>query len=68
MNEIFGESNFVAQITLLCNPKGRSQDKYFSTNHEYITVYSKTKLPRDFFSVTKDEELISKEPVGGVKF
>jgi adenine-specific DNA-methyltransferase len=61
MNEIFGENNFVAQITLLCNPKGRSQDKYFSTNHEYITVYSKTKRPKDSFSVTKDEELIAKE-------
>lgn len=61
MNEIFGENNFVAQLTLLCNPKGRSQDKYFSTNHEYVTVYSKTKLPKDSFSVTKDEELISKE-------
>jgi adenine-specific DNA-methyltransferase len=61
MNEIFGENNFVAQITLLCNPKGRSQDKYFSTNHEYITIYSKTKLPKDSFSVTKDSDLISKE-------
>ena len=27
MDEIFGASNFTAQITLLCNPKGRSQDK-----------------------------------------
>lgn len=61
MNEIFGENNFVAQITLLCNPKGRSQDKYFSTNHEYITIYSKTKLPKDSYSVTKDDGLISKE-------
>jgi adenine-specific DNA-methyltransferase len=61
MNEIFGESNFIAQITLLCNPKGRSQDKYFSTNHEYITVYSKTLLPKDFFSITKDDALVSKE-------
>jgi len=61
MNEIFGESNFVAQLTLLCNPKGRSQDKYFSTNHEYITVYSKTKRPKDSFSIEKDEALISKE-------
>ncbi len=61
MNEIFGEDNFVAQLTLLCNPKGRSQDKYFSTSHEYITVYSKTKKPKDSFSVTKDDELILKE-------
>ena len=28
MDEIFGSSNFIAQITLLCNPKGRSQDKF----------------------------------------
>lgn len=61
MNEIFGESCFIAQITLLCNPKGRSQDKYFSTNHEYISIYSKTRLPKDSFSIIKSEELISKE-------
>jgi adenine-specific DNA-methyltransferase len=61
MNEIFGENNFIAQITLLCNPKGRSQDKYFSTNHEYITVFSKDKLPKDSFSITKEEDLIEKE-------
>ncbi len=61
LNEIFGETNFVAQISLLCNPKGRSQDKYFSTNHEYITVYSKTKKNKDSFSVIKDDELIAKE-------
>lgn len=61
MNEIFGDSCFVAQITLLCNPKGRSQDKYFSTNHEYISIYSKTRLPKDSFSITKSDSLISKE-------
>lgn len=61
MNEIFGETCFVAQISLLCNPKGRSQDKYFSTNHEYISVYSKLKLPKDSFSITKSDDLISKE-------
>jgi adenine-specific DNA-methyltransferase len=38
LNEIFGENKFIAQIILLCNPKGRSQDKYFSTNHEYCTI------------------------------
>ncbi len=61
MDEIFGENNFVAQLILLCNPKGRSQDKYFSTNHEYITVYSKKPRPKDSFSITKDEALVGKE-------
>jgi adenine-specific DNA-methyltransferase len=46
---------------LLCNPKGRSQDKYFSTTHEYCLVYSKTPLPAGSFSVTKHDELIDKE-------
>ena len=61
MNEIFGEANFIAQLILLCNPKGRSQDKYFSTNHEYITVYSKSQRPKESFSIVKDESLIEKE-------
>lgn len=60
-NEIFGENKFVAQLTLLCNPKGRSQDKYFSTNHEYCTIYSKSLLPSGAFSVTKEDKLINKE-------
>ncbi|MBE2914433.1 site-specific DNA-methyltransferase [Anoxybacillus flavithermus] len=57
-DEIFGEKNFVAQITVLCNPKGRSQDKYFATNHEYILVYSKNNLEQGYFSIQKDEEQI----------
>lgn len=61
MSEIFSENNFIAQLTLLCNPKGRSQDKYFSTNHEYCTVYCKSILPNNAFSITKNEALISKE-------
>jgi adenine-specific DNA-methyltransferase len=60
-NEVFGEECFVAVITLLCNPKGRSQDKYFATNHEYIVVYSKNVLPKGFFTVGKDEEQIEAE-------
>jgi adenine-specific DNA-methyltransferase len=61
MNEIFGEENFVASMTVLCNPKGRSQDKYFATNHEYILVYSKSNLPKGSFSIAKDEEQIIDE-------
>ena len=58
-NEVFGEENFVTQITLLCNPKGRSQDMYFATNHEYILAYSKTVLPKSAFSIEKDDEQIA---------
>ena len=61
MDEVFGEENRVAVLTLLCNPKGRSQDKYFATNHEYVVVYSKTPRPKGTFSVMKDAEQIEAE-------
>lgn len=60
-DEVFGPECFVATITLLCNPKGRSQDKYFATNHEYIVVYSKKPLPKGAFSIAKDEEQVEAE-------
>ena len=56
MDEIFGSNNRVAQITLLCNPKGRSQDKYIATCHEYVLIYSKNVLPAGAVSLPKTEE------------
>ena len=61
MDEIFGASNFTAQITLLCNPKGRSQDKYFATCHEYLLVYTKSAVPAGWFSVEKDDAKIEND-------
>lgn len=60
-DDIFGSECFIAAITLLCNPKGRSQDKYFATNHEYILVYSRSLLPKGHFSISKGEEQIEAE-------
>ncbi|MHB8089469.1 MAG: site-specific DNA-methyltransferase [Anaerolineaceae bacterium] len=60
-NEVFGEECFVAQFTLLCNPKGRAQDKHFASNHEYILVYSKTLLPKGAFSIEKEAEQLQQE-------
>ena len=57
-DEIFGENNFIAQLTILCNPRGRSQDKYFATNHEYILVYTKSLPEKGYFSIEKDESEI----------
>lgn len=41
MSEIFGDSNFVAQITIQSNPRGRQSEKHFATVHEYVLVYAK---------------------------
>jgi adenine-specific DNA-methyltransferase len=61
MNEVFGEENFVAQLTLLCNPKGRAQDKHFATNHEYVFVYTKNLLPKGSFNIQKEKEQLEVE-------
>lgn len=61
LNDIFGEECFVSLLSILCNPKGRSQDKYFATNNEFILVYTKLPLPKGSFSILKDEEQIISE-------
>lgn len=60
-DEIFGNENYVAQITLLCNPKGRAQDKHFAANHEYILIYSKNPLPKGSFTIEKEKEQLEVE-------
>ena len=41
MDEIFGEENRLGLVTIMHNPRGRSDDKYFATSHEYALFYSK---------------------------
>ncbi|MEZ4986511.1 MAG: site-specific DNA-methyltransferase [Saprospiraceae bacterium] len=41
MDEVFGEENFVGQITLVNNPRGRDYGG-IAQMHEYIIAYSKT--------------------------
>jgi len=43
-NEIFGEGNFVACLTIRANPRGRQSDQYFATVHDYLICYAKNKL------------------------
>ncbi len=40
-NEIFGEENLIGKITVVSNLKGRSDDKYFATSHNYLLCYRK---------------------------
>ncbi|MGH7654432.1 MAG: site-specific DNA-methyltransferase [Gemmatimonadaceae bacterium] len=58
---VFGDECFVGTLVVLSNPKGRSQDKYFATNHEYVIVCSKRVLPKGAFAVAKDEEQVDAE-------
>jgi adenine-specific DNA-methyltransferase len=58
LDEVFGEDNFLFQITLLCNPKGRSQDKYVANCHEYLVGYSKEPLSKGAVNIPKDDSEI----------
>ncbi len=41
MDEIFGENNRLGTVVVVHNPRGRNDDKYFATMHEYTLFYSK---------------------------
>jgi len=57
-NEIFGESNFVSCIANINNPKGRSDDKYFATAHEYIVVYKKNNA--EIYGFEPDDKVLKR--------
>lgn len=40
-DEVFGGDNFVATINNVNNPKGRSDDGFIATSHEYGLIYKK---------------------------
>ena len=40
-DEIFGEENFIANINVINNFKGRSDDKYIATANEFLLFYQK---------------------------
>ncbi len=60
LDEVFGKNNLLFQITLLCNPKGRSQDKFVANCHEYLVGYSWQPLNKGDINVPKDDEEIEK--------
>lgn len=43
LDEIFGENNFIANIPRLTSAQRPAQEKYISTQHDYILVYTKNK-------------------------
>ena len=57
MDEIFGESNRLGTITVVHNPRGRNDDKYFATMHEYMLVYAKNSnfASVGYFELTQED-------------
>ncbi|MGI2174018.1 site-specific DNA-methyltransferase [Shewanella ulleungensis] len=42
--EVFGEENFIAQLAVQLNPRGRNLDKFVAKTHEYILIFVKDAL------------------------
>lgn len=66
MNEIFGEENFVADIVVVNNLKGRSDKRYVATAHERLLMYARDAFEERGLALT--EELLaeySEEDEGG---
>jgi len=41
-DDIFGSSNFVAQLAVVVNPRGRHLDKFIAKTHETVMIYVKS--------------------------
>ena len=56
-NEVFGSDNYIGCIANINNPKGRSDDKFIATAHEYLLVYSKNIVYLDWYGFEPTEEV-----------
>lgn len=56
MNNIFGKNNFISNIAILTNPKGRDQE-HIAQAHDYSLIYAKDKryCQTYYFSLSEDE-------------
>ena len=57
LDEIFGVENRLGTVVVVHNPRGRNDDKYFATMHEYLLVYAKNKelVTLKNFEFTEDD-------------
>ena len=56
-DEIFGRENRIGIVTVVHNPKGRNQSKFFSANSEFMLVYAKDINYATFNKVAISEEV-----------
>ena len=57
-DEVFGGGNYVATIANTNNPKGRSDDKFIATAHEYIVIYARNLSDFRAFGFKPGDEII----------
>lgn len=62
-DEIFGDDNFIATLSIENNPKGRKNSNFISVSNEYCLIYAKNKehssfienVPKNVADVVQDE-------------
>lgn len=54
-NEILGEENFIATITVVNNLKGRNDKKYVAACHEYVVVYAGANFKSNGLPLTDEQ-------------
>ena len=58
-DEIFGETNYVAQLAVQLNPRGRNLDRYVAKTHEAVLIYVKDYLmPSSIIGVEKEGKMV----------
>ena len=57
--EVFGESNFIAQLAVQLNPRGRHLDKFVAKTHESIIIFGKNcDSPSTMSGVEKEGKMV----------
>jgi adenine-specific DNA-methyltransferase len=59
-DEVFGESNYIGQISNVNNPKGRSDDKFIASSEEFLLVYAKTIDSTSWYGFEQGKEIITR--------
>ncbi|MGB8473690.1 MAG: site-specific DNA-methyltransferase [Candidatus Acidiferrum sp.] len=57
MDEVFGEENFEADVTVLRNPKGGVMAQGFAQTHEHLLVYSRMAGSNEFSKLKTADEI-----------
>ncbi|MCK5927963.1 MAG: site-specific DNA-methyltransferase [Nocardioides sp.] len=55
MDEVFGAGNFIADLTVEMNPKGRQLDKFFAGSNDRLLVYAKDRAKVRLECGSKDD-------------
>lgn len=58
-DEVFGEENFIATISVQVNPRGRNLDRHVAKTHEYIVIYCKNyEEDNTMYGIPKDGKML----------